>query len=91
MSILLVLQDPFGNYLFQKIAEKVDENGRTELINKVGMGFHSPPVEHASELTHFARNTVSAFASDALAQLPGFGLATFVVVMASSRPTSGGR
>lgn len=40
-------QDPFGNYLFQKIADKVDEAGRAELVNKVademvdaGMNLH---------------------------------------------------
>ena len=40
-------QDPFGNYLFQKIADKVDEAGRAELVKKVademvdaGMNLH---------------------------------------------------
>lgn len=30
-----MMKDPFGNYLFQKIADKVDENGRTDLVNQV--------------------------------------------------------
>ncbi|CAB1107770.1 unnamed protein product [Ectocarpus sp. CCAP 1310/34] len=42
-----MMKDPFGNYLFQKIADKVDEDGRTDLVNQVagqmveaGMNLH---------------------------------------------------
>jgi len=30
-----MMKDPFGNYLFQKIVEKLDEAARTDLVSQV--------------------------------------------------------
>ncbi|CAM9281125.1 unnamed protein product, partial [Sphacelaria rigidula] len=63
-----MMKDPFGNYLFQKIADKVDEAGRTELVNKqvagemveAGMNLHG--TRSVQKVIEVCRNTPSQVA-----------------------------
>ncbi|CAM9985011.1 unnamed protein product, partial [Laminaria digitata] len=57
-----MMKDPFGNYLFQKIVDKVDEEGRTDLVNRVademvdaGMNLHG--TRSVQKVIEVCRNT----------------------------------